>query len=172
LPAGRRSVIRNTRYEITDFELVKMTHRSEAMLPLTRDHHHALRQARQLRKGAESTDRAARLASADNYLNFYLGRALTHFREEEELFFPPAAALEEIRPLVSRAVMEHLSIHRLTGHLKRQLGTGEVAQELLAEISELLRLHVRFEEDELFPLIERLVPLDELVELATHRREV
>jgi hypothetical protein len=120
----------------------QMTHRTEAMLPLTRDHHHALRQARQLRKGAESTDRAARLASADDYLNFYLGRALTHFREEEELFFPPAAALEEIRPLVSRAVMEHLSIHRLTGHLKRQLGKGQVAQELLAEISELLRLHV------------------------------
>ncbi len=68
--------------------------------------------------------------------------------------------------------MEHLSIHRLTGQLKRQLAGGDVAPELLGEISELLRLHVRFEKDELFRLIERLVPISELEELATHRREV
>ncbi|MDQ4145335.1 MAG: hemerythrin domain-containing protein [Actinomycetota bacterium] len=149
-----------------------MTQRPEAMLPLTRDHHHALRQARRLKKGAESPDRASRVESADDFLNFYLGRAVHHFREEEELFFPPAAELEEIRPLVSRAVMEHLAMHRLTGRLKRQLRKGDVSPDLLGQISELLRLHVRFEEDELFPLIERLVPAEELEELATHRREV
>jgi len=149
-----------------------MSQRADALIPLTRDHHHALRQARRLKKASESPDRAARVESADSFLNFYLGRALHHFREEEELFFPPAAELGELRPLVSRAVMEHLAMHRLTGHLKTQLVKGDVSQHLLGEISELLRLHVRFEEDELFPLIERLVPLDELEELASHRRDV
>ncbi len=149
-----------------------MPKRQQALLPLTRDHHHALAQARRLKDLAASTDRAERVRAADNFLNFYLGRALHHFREEEELFFPPAAELDEARPLVARALMEHLKIHRLVGALRRELSQSAVTAELLIEISETLTLHVRFEEDELFPLIERLVPSSELDELADHRREV
>lgn len=149
-----------------------MTRRLDPLLPLTRDHHHALSQARRLKAAAESTDRAARIRAADNFLNFYLGRALHHFREEEELFFPPAIEHEEARPMVALAVLEHLNIHRLVGLLKRGLGESDLSTELMSEISEVLRLHVRFEEDELFPLIERLVPIDRLEEIAGHRREV
>ncbi len=149
-----------------------MARRHEALAPLSRDHHHALAQSRRLKDSAASSDRKVRTRAADDYLNFYLGRALHHFREEEELFFPPAAELEEVRPLVIRAVMEHLNVHRLTGLLKEELARAAVSGELLGEISENLRLHVRFEEDELFPLIERLVPSARLEELAGHRREV
>lgn len=149
-----------------------MAKRHEALLPLSRDHHHALVQARRLKDAAASADRKIRIRAADDFLNFYLGRALHHFREEEELFFPPATEFEEARPLVERAVMEHLNVHRLVGLLKAQLSAAAVAGELLGEISEVLRLHVRFEEDELFPLIERLVPSDRLEEVAGHRREV
>jgi hypothetical protein len=42
----------------------------------------------------------------------------------------------------------------------------------MGKISEMLRLHVRFEENELFPLIERLVPESELEQIAGHRRDV
>jgi hemerythrin-like domain-containing protein len=149
-----------------------MNKRLDALLPLTRDHHHALSQARRLKTSAESPDRATRTRAADDFVNFYLGRALHHFREEEELFFPPAIEHDQARPLVERAVLEHLNIHRLVGLLKRDLVKAEVTPELMAEISEALRLHVRFEEDELFPLIEKLVPLDRLEEVAGHRREV
>lgn len=149
-----------------------MNKRQEALLPLTRDHHHALSQARRLKTSAASEDRRVRTRAADDFLNFYLGRALHHFREEEELFFPPATEYDEARPLVARAVMEHLNIHRLVGILKRDLVKAAVTPELMTEISEALRLHVRFEEDELFPLIEKIVPLDRLEEVAGHRREV
>ena len=149
-----------------------MNKRLDALLPLTRDHHHALSQARRLKTSAESPDRATRTRAADDFLNFYLGRALHHFREEEELFFPPAIEHEEAGPMVARAVLEHLNIHRLVGLLKRDLVKADVTPGLMAEISEALRLHVRFEEDELFPLIERLVPLERLEEIAGHRREV
>jgi hemerythrin-like domain-containing protein len=149
-----------------------MARRHAALLPLTKDHHHALSQARRLRDSAASPDRGTRVRAADDFLNFYLGRALHHFREEEELFFPPAAEYEDARPLVVRAVMEHLNIHRLVGLVKEDLFRSEVSGELLGEISEALRLHVRFEEDELFPLIERLVPSARLEEIAGHRREV
>lgn len=149
-----------------------MNKRQEALLPLTRDHHHALSQARRLKTAAGSEDRAVRTRAADDFLNFYLGRALHHFREEEELFFPPAIEHEEARPMVALAVLEHLNIHRLVGVLKRDLVKAAVTPELMIEISEVLRLHVRFEEDELFPLIEKLVPAERLDEVAAHRREV
>ena len=152
--------------------LTVMAKRHDALLPLSRDHHHALVQARRLKDAAASADRKVRIRAADDFLNFYLGRALHHFREEEELFFPPATEFEEARPLVVRAVTEHLNVHRLVGLLKAQLSSAAVTGELLGEISEVLRLHVRFEEDELFPLIERLVPSDRLEEVAGHRREV
>jgi hemerythrin HHE cation binding domain-containing protein len=149
-----------------------MTSRHDSLLPLTRDHHHALAQARRLKTGAISPEHATRARAADDFLNFYLGRALHHFREEEELFFPPAADFDEARPLVVRAVMEHLNIHRLVGLLKDELASTSVSANLLGEISEALRLHVRFEEDELFPLIERLVPSGRLEQIARHRRDV
>lgn len=149
-----------------------MSKRLDALLPLTRDHHHALSQARRLKTAAESGDRNERTRAADDFVNFYLGRALHHFREEEELFFPPATEHDRARPLVIRAVVEHLNIHRLVGMLKRDLVGAAVTPELMTEISEALRLHVRFEEDELFPLIETIVPKDRLEEVAGHRREV
>jgi hemerythrin-like domain-containing protein len=149
-----------------------MNKRQDALLPLSRDHHHALSQARRLKTSAASDDRNVRTRAADDFINFYLGRALHHFREEEELFFPPAIEHEEARPLVTRAVLEHLNVHRLVGILKRDLVKAEVTPELMTEISEALRLHVRFEEDELFPLIEKVVPPERLDEIAAHRREV
>lgn len=149
-----------------------MSARKEALLPLTRDHHHALSQAGRLKRSASSEDRAVRTRAADDFVNFYLGRALHHFREEEELFFPTAIEFEQARPLIARAVMEHLNIHRLVGLLKAEILKSDAAPGLMAEIAEALRLHVRFEEDQLFPLIEELVPTDRLDEIAGHRREV
>jgi hemerythrin-like domain-containing protein len=146
--------------------------RQESLLPLTRDHHQALSQAGRLKRSASSEDRATRVRAADDFVNFYLGRALHHFREEEELFFPPATEHDALLPLVTRAVTEHLNIHRLVGLLKQQILKGDVDSQLMREVAEVLRRHVRFEEDEVFPLIERLVPFDRLEEIAGHRREV
>jgi hypothetical protein len=44
---------------------------------------------------------------------------------------------------------------------------GEVDRDTLSEISTILTEHVRFEEKELFPLIERLIPEEQLYDLAT-----
>ncbi|MEX2587110.1 MAG: hemerythrin domain-containing protein [Actinomycetota bacterium] len=148
-----------------------MAKRHAALMPLTHDHHHALAQCRRLSKAVDS-ERSVRTEKADGFLNFYLGRAIHHFREEEELFFPPAAARPETRDLVTRAVMEHLQIHGLVADLKQQLAGGDVEPVLLQEIADTLRAHVRFEENELFPLMERVVSSEDLDERATHRRDV
>lgn len=72
-----------------------------------------------------------------------------------------------------RAVSDHLRLHALVRSLKRQLSDGEADQELLTRISTLLSKHVRFEEKELFPLIEEMVTAEDLTDLATTgRRDV
>ena len=150
-----------------------MTRRHDALVPLTHDHHHALAQARRLKGVAELEREADRRNAANDFVNFYYGRAVRHFHEEEELFFAPVVDHPEAGPLVVRAITEHLRLHALVRTVKRQLSIGEADDGVLREISDLLTEHVRFEEKELFPLIERLVTDDELADLATAgRRDV
>lgn len=150
-----------------------MTKRHEALIPLTHDHHHALAQARRLADLANNDDAAERRNVANDFVNFYLGRAVRHFHEEEELFFPPLIEDPASRELVLRAVTDHLRLHGLVRNLKRQISEGEVDPGTVAEISTLLTEHVRFEEKEIFPLVEERVPQDQLMDLAvTGRRDV
>jgi hemerythrin-like domain-containing protein len=150
-----------------------MPRRHEALIPLTHDHHHTLAQARRLHDASKLEDETERRNIANDFVNFYLGRALRHFHEEEELFFAPLVDNPDAGDLVVRAVSEHLRLHALVWKVKRQLSEGSSDQEVLDQISQLLIRHVRFEEGELFPLIERLIPKDELAELAiSGRRDV
>lgn len=150
-----------------------MTRRNDALIPLTHDHHHALAQARRLRDISEHSDVTERRNLTNDFLNFYFGRAIRHFHEEEELFFAPLIDEPRAQELVVRAVSDHLRLHALVRAMKRQLSDGEADPDTLARISQLLTEHVRFEEQQLFPLIEELVPEDDLRDLATSgRRDV
>ncbi len=150
-----------------------MPKRHSALIPLSHDHHHTLAQTRRLKEGSAGGDPALVRRAADDFVNFYLGRARHHFREEEELFFAPLVDDDTGGPLIARAVADHLRLHAQVRDLRRQLSDGDLAPGLLAEIAALLETHVRFEEQELFPLIERLLPEDQLHDLATAgRRDV
>jgi hemerythrin-like domain-containing protein len=150
-----------------------MISRHETLIPLTHDHHHALAQARRLHDVSKMADITERRNRANDFLDFYFGRAIRHFHEEEELFFAPLVDDPRAGDLIVRAVVDHLRLHALVRMIKRQLTDGEADQETLGEISRILTEHVRFEEKELFPLIERLIPEDQLQDLATAgRRDV
>ena len=150
-----------------------MTRRHDTLIPLTHDHHHALAQARRLLDVAKMDDVTEQRNQTNDFINFYFGRAVRHFHEEEELFFAPLVDVPEASELVLRAVADHLRLHGLVRTVKRQLTDGDVDGERLTDISRILTDHVRFEEKELFPLIERLIPEAELEDLATAgRRDV
>ena len=150
-----------------------MTRRNDALIPLTHDHHHALAQARRLRDLSELSDLTERRNVTNDFVNFYFGRAIRHFHEEEELFFAPLIDEPKAQELVVRAVSDHLRLHALVRAVKRQLSDGEAEPETLAKISQVLTEHVRFEEQQLFPLVEELVSEDDLNDLATSgRRDV
>lgn len=124
--------------------------RQPALISLSHDHHHALVQARRLRRAADRDDDPGAAAAA--FVEFFAAISVPHFREEEEELFPLVADSDAARPLVVEVLLEHQRLHALVAELQ---SSGDVRAPM-REIGELLEAHVRREERELFPLIERL----------------
>lgn len=141
--------------------------RSEALKPLSHDHHQSLFLSQRLRR--IETDSADEVIRA--YLDFWHRDGARHFREEEEILFPVYAehgGLED--PLVAKALLEHVQTRALVGAIERDLeNESEAALDLdrLQRLGGLIHDHVRMEERELFPAIEQALPggaTDELME--------
>jgi hemerythrin-like domain-containing protein len=119
--------------------------RAEALRPLSREHLVALLAAKKLRE-AEDLAEAERL-----FLAFWEDDGQRHFRVEEEVLLPTWALHGEIdRAGVARMLEEHLAIRREA----LRLAAGEASLEEIRELGTLLHDHVRFEERQLFPLVE------------------
>jgi hemerythrin-like domain-containing protein len=131
--------------------------RHPALAPLSRDHHHALVLARRLRHADE--DDAA--AAARAFIEHWEGEERLHFRLEEEVLLPAYAAHRDPdHPAIIRTLLDHVLIRRDVD----RLATG-ADPAVLHEVGARLAEHVRLEENELFPLVERTVPESALTEL-------
>lgn len=135
--------------------------RSEALQPLSRDHHQALAVALSLRRAdAESAG-----AAAASFLEFWRSHGQAHFREEEEILLPAYAAHADAgHPLVARVLIDHVEIRERAQRLERV--APDAAPDELNELGERLAEHVRVEERELFPLIEAALPAEAAASLA------
>lgn len=137
-----------------------MARRHDGLLPLTHDHHHALRHARLLRAAADGSD-AERLVAVRSFVDFFETESVQHFREEEEQIFPLVAEHPEAPwSAIERVLREHVTMHAGVRRLKRSLDEGSVSGDAMRSVADVLKAHVRFEEDELFPAIERLADED------------
>jgi hypothetical protein len=126
--------------------------RHEALHPLSRDHHNVLVHARRLRGLDARVDAATarrRFLSCAPILEL-------HF-EEEERTVAPRIGDEALR---RRLLDEHADLRRRIGALPMASGPEQIA------FGESLRLHVRFEEDVLYPRLETSLPRDELSTVA------
>jgi hypothetical protein len=128
--------------------------RSPELAPLSRDHHVALEHALRLRR-ATTEDLAAVVAA---FLAFLLGPGRSHFAQEEELLAPELPSGSGLR---RRLIGDHEEIVRRA----TALGEAPDVHEARA-VGELLSGHVRFEERELFPLLEARLPAARLREIA------
>ncbi|MBV9799830.1 MAG: hemerythrin domain-containing protein [Solirubrobacterales bacterium] len=134
--------------------------RDPALASLSRDHHHALFVAQNLRHA--DTHTAPQAAAALRAYWDEHGR--DHFRLEEELLLPAYAGFgDPYHPLVARALCDHIAIRRRVDDLQEESGASPAA---LRELGGSLAEHLRLEERELFPLIERTLPAAKLAELA------
>ena len=128
--------------------------RSPELAPLSRDHHVALERALRLRRANERSTAAAATA----FLDFFEKDGQRHFEQEERLLIPALPA--EDAALGERVLTEHADIRALAA----QLGS-EPEVTIARRLGELLGAHVRFEERELFPRLEAVLPPEQLAEL-------
>jgi hypothetical protein len=135
--------------------------RSPELTPLSRDHQHALDAALRLRR-AEPETLADALA---HFARFFEREGRRHFAIEERLILPALPAGDpEWAPGVQRVRDDHEAIRARAGALAEQR-TGEEALAAARELGERLTAHVRFEERELFPTLERRLTGSQLADL-------
>ncbi len=137
--------------------------RHPALAPLSRDHHHALVLAQRLRRAGEAD--AADAAAA--FRQHWTEEERLHFRLEEEVLLPAYAAYgDPDHPAIVRTLLDHVRIRRDVERLADGAGP-----DLLHELGGRLADHVRLEENELFPLIERTLPEPALAALGERLRD-
>jgi hemerythrin-like domain-containing protein len=137
--------------------------RHPALVPLSRDHHHALVIAQRLRRATAET--ATETVRA--FLSHWDTEEKLHFRIEEELLLPAYAAHgEPDHPAIVRMLLDHILIRRDVARLG-----GTPPLELLHDFGARLADHVQLEEHEVFPLIEATLPESELQALGDRIRD-
>jgi hemerythrin-like domain-containing protein len=147
--------------------------RHSALIPLSRDHHDGLVQAVQLRRAGADGDASARLAAAREFVEFFRNEERVHLRDEEEELFPLFRRYVQSQPAPLReARIQHVQLEGFARKLEIAVAAGIADRETLDAAGELLDAHIRLEERQLFPLIEELVPDDELGSLALASRDV
>jgi len=131
--------------------------RSQALIALTREHHHALVLARRAIVAAREASAARALTAV---LTEIFSRELEpHFLIEEQKLLP---ALRDAGEYAHAA--RTLDEHRQLRALAQAGAAGETAS--LSSFGLLLEAHVRFEERELFPLAEAILPANVLAAVA------
>jgi hypothetical protein len=130
--------------------------RSDALRSLSREHHQALTIAQELRR----TDAGERAAA--RFAEFWRHEGARHFRIEEEVLLPTWELLGTVHSeAAARLAREHLELRTAA------LALGEKPSlAAIRALGEKLAAHVRFEERELFPLIEADLGEAELERLA------
>lgn len=127
--------------------------RDKSLIPLSHQHHNGLalgvlvRRALAEDAGPENVERQAR-----RIVERYEIELTNHFAIEEEVLFPACPAA-----LVSPLIEEHRRMEALVEKLRTEPSLAAVE-----EFLELLRGHIRREEDELFERIQRELPRETL----------
>lgn len=131
--------------------------RNKNLIELSRDHHHGLLLGWKIKQGLK---RDVPLDELANYVIHFAREALfPHFKEEEcqvLVYLSPDDAYHK------RTLYEHAE---LRGIIIRIGIKGQVDQKLLLTLVEKLEAHIRFEERELFPYIEKLLSIQQLDEI-------
>lgn len=132
---------------------VKPIKRSEHIILLSKDHHVSLLFCWKIRQGLKMSVETERIKKYVQ--NFWQHHMQPHFNEEEDILFAP---LKDEK--VQKAIDEH-------GQIKAQINTllnsSEMEDETgLALLADMVDKHVRYEERELFPYLEKTLIHEQL----------
>lgn len=141
--------------------------RHKSLISLSNDHHHGLSIAQKLKYGYKpssskdaeiNTDEKKELVLkfSDEYLH-------KHFRLEEDIIVPYLPENE----LIKRMLDEHIKIYELLYIIE----VRDPDDELLNHFAEKLEAHIRFEERELFPMLQQTLTEEQLNEIGKKMEE-
>jgi hypothetical protein len=116
--------------------------RAPELIPLSQEHHQALFVALQLRRATPATLDATLVALRE----FWAGGGAAHFEAEEAWFVPDLTDAPGWKDAVARMLHEHTELRARIAVVDDVAGA--------VELGERLRDHVRFEERELFGMVE------------------
>jgi len=106
-------------------------------------------------------------------VEFFRNEERVHLRDEEEELFPLLLRHVQSQPaLLREARLQHMQLEGFARTLDIAVAAGSVDRETLHAAGGLLDAHIRLEERQHFPLIEELVPDDELRRLGLASRDV
>ena len=126
--------------------------RSQQLAPLSREHHDGLLFAWKIKQGIE---KKATLEAMRNYtLWFWRHHIKPHFFQEEKILIPTMPAHH---PLAVKLQEDHDHIRELVLGLD-----AEADKRTLIILCDLLNTHIRFEERELFPYLEKILTPEQL----------
>jgi hypothetical protein len=124
--------------------------RSLTLQPLSREHHTALTLAKACERASRSGDETLVSQTCQRAIMAFQNELEPHFQFEEISLLPllhgPAT-----QPLVERALADHQQLRGLRDAL------GQNDTQALDSFGKCLSAHVRFEERELFPVLENLL---------------
>ena len=143
------------------------------MHALSQHHHFALIEALQIQRARELPAAKRSLALrklAEEFMRFWEKTGRQHFSEEEEILLPAYArhaAIGDDRDVV-RMLADHAEIRALIGEIKTALEEGAPPDDKLLALGRRLYDHVRLEEDQIFPRIEKVLSEAEMRALGKH----
>ncbi len=140
--------------------------RDKNLETLSWEHHDGLVVALRVKKGLE---RAADHGEIARYvLHIWDTLLVGHFRQEEATLVEPLQKSEEGRQLAERFLREHEQFRDLVEKVRRE--ETDLNHHLEA-FAELLTNHIRFEEKEVFPAVERQATPEELRNIGTYLKK-
>ena len=142
--------------------------RHPSLHPLSQHHHFALIQALEMRRAAEAPEekRASVVKrQAEKFVRFWHKSGQVHFREEEEVLLPAYARhlrLDQDAEVI-RMLADHAEIRAAVRDFEERLAAKTpIEAEELGRVGKLLHDHVRLEENEVFPRIEKVLGGEQL----------
>jgi hemerythrin-like domain-containing protein len=142
--------------------------RHPSLHPLSQHHHFALIQALEMRRAAEApADKRNAMVErqADKFVAFWHKTGIVHFREEEEVLLPAYARHTRLDQdaEITRLLADHAEIRAAVQDMEqRRAKKMPIEAEAMASLAKLLHDHVRFEENDIFPRIERVLGKENL----------
>ena len=126
--------------------------RSKQLTPLSKDHHDGLLFAWKIKQGLKN---GADIKLVAEYVQWFWNNHLQeHFTEEEQILAPHLPPGNE---LLQQMLDEHQEIEAMI-HINENIPD----ESLLAKLAQSIDDHIRFEERQLFPYAEKIIPEKEL----------